>query len=828
MMKQANPNDHTQPDWPTTVRGRLPGGRVLGTDGSMWLYRTVPLDAVEDALTPEKSLEPGEPLLSAFEELAAMATTRIARRATSKGTYREAHLLLINVPGSYHLPPDQQLATYLNAEFAHQEVKQRLLLFGVRLIPTTGFRRNGLRAAIASVTETLVSKSTPVSDFDEDYERVDAALARSGLTVPTVAGFALANSWWSSRRTPATAFVPHPGHIHVFDTIESAQVAERSGSRDCADWLDVENQHAITFAAVQEFDLPFAPATAPRSRWAESIRNNGALAVSIRGLVEPARVTRAELRRRRQQYTEDIEERYRSGKMERAEQEKLLSELTAVEAAYANTDSAPPTLTDAMVTVALDGIRPNLYESSWSNAFRLAEMAYRQPAAMAEAWMASPVRANPNLHDIPCHTIAYSGLPGMSVVGDATGAQVGLTLTDRQPAFLSNIAASRGDSLPAGLIVGQTGSGKTQLLLYLAHQFALAGVPQVVFDPKLESDHSDAVRLSGGRVASLDSLLSADGVLDPMRFSDTPEKGIEAASAMLMAVNPWGSKAGDYYTPVMKALKIGVADGATCIGQAVKIALGKGEPKEVLNPILDLADASPTFRACVGMNTDAPRLRVADGITLIKVGSNALNLPESGLARKDMTPPQRAAVNLIRMVTIGSMRALAGRDGVLHLDEAWTVLGSGRSEVDEIGRTARSQRVLPLLYTQKVSDALDAGLAGYISRVLILPITDVDEAKAACTLAELQVTPDRIAAITANSRRGSAPNWDSMRALVDPVTKKVLRGSVAIYRDLSGRAVPVEVKIPPEFLYWASTNPDDIERRRAGRDHVEYDADLLY
>jgi hypothetical protein len=117
------------------------------------------------------------------------------------------------------------------------------------------------------------------------------------------------------------------------------------------------------------------------------------------------------------------------------------------------------------------------------------------------------------------------------------------------------------------------------------------------------------------------------------------------------------------------------------------------------------------------------------------------------------------------------------------------------------------------MYTQKCTDPLRAGLAGYISRILILPIEDEQEARAACGLARLEATPDRIRRITAKSKTGSAPNWDSMRALRDPVTGAVLRGAVAIYCDLGGRAVPTEITIPPEFLALASTNPGDIDAR---------------
>ncbi len=278
-------------------------------------------------------------------------------------------------------------------------------------------------------------------------------------------------------------------------------------------------------------------------------------------------------------------------------------------------------------------------------------------------------------------------------------------------------------------------------------------------------------------------------------------------------MNPWGSRGGDVYSGLMKALRTGVQHGATCIGQALRLAADRGVPDEVTDPVFELAGASPLFRAMVGMDPGTAPLRVADGITLIKVGRTRLELPAPGTPRSEMTPPQRVSVSLVRMITLGSMSALAERDGVMHLDEAWVVLGAGVAEMDAIGRTARSLRVLPILYTQKCTDPLRAGLAGYISRILILPIEDETEARAACGLARLEPTPDRIRRITAKARTGNAPNWDSMRALRNPATGVTLRGAVAIYCDLAGRAVPTEITIPPAFLALASTNPADITTR---------------
>jgi hypothetical protein len=101
-----------------------------------------------------------------------------------------------------------------------------------------------------------------------------------------------------------------------------------------------------------------------------------------------------------------------------------------------------------------------------------------------------------------------------------------------------------------------------------------------------------------------------------------------------------------------------------------------------------------------------------------------------------------------------------------------------------------------------------------------LPIQDREEAEAACELFRLEATPERMERITAkayvggNTETSTAPNWNSMRALRDK-DGKVVRGAIGIYVDLAGRAVPVEIKLPKDFLERASTNPEDIRRRAA-------------
>ena len=821
-----------EPPWPTTMRSRLTDGRMVGTDNSVWVYREVPLSPVVDAASPHDGLAAAEPLMKALEELAGMSAGAVARRSVAKSSYREFHLLLVNVPQVYQPPRNHPIEGYLRKSFGRIPVDKRVLLLGVKLQANVG-GEGGLKDMIDSVVETLTSGGIPLSDFDKDFKKVDVSLNRAGLYTASADAIHTANAWWNQGRNPDTPLLVHDDHLHFFSTVDAVRMANKAGVENCREWEEqgIPGQSAVTFACVEDLDLPFIDATDANATWVSDLLDADALAVSIRGQIEPAKITRSELRRQKKRYIDDINERAQNNKMQRAEQDEMLSRLGSVENYYAT--GGTPTLAGCSIVTALDGQIEDLSQVLWQHSpVRLASMLFRQPGAMAEMMLCSNVRSNPNLHDLPSQSVAYSGLPSLSFVGDrgrdgqGEGAQLGFTQRDRQPAFLSPTAASALDSLPICLVAGSTGSGKTVLMLNLADQYSRMGNPCILVDPKTGSDHSAVVLAAGGQVASLDDLAQADGVFDPIRFSATKEVGVELAASMLMSINPWGTMKDNMEVPLQHALSHGVSRGAVCIGQALRIAEAEleGLPENMIKLVFDLANSSPMFRACVGVDPNAQGLRAAKGITLIKVGNAHLDLPEPGVQAASIS--QRIAMALVRMMVFGSAMALTGRQGVVMLDEAWVFLGAGSTEVQRLGRLARSQEVLPMLFTQRVSDAIEAKLEGFISRGLILPIEDRAEALAACQLFKLEPTADRMARITAKgtmsatSENSVAPNWDSMRALRDPKTNRVLRGSIAIYADIHGRAIPVEIALSPDFLSLASTNPEDIKRRLAAQQGI--------
>ena len=369
-----------------------------------------------DAPDELSGLEPGGPILTALDELAAMTgdpdrpaqhrEKRVPAGAPAAGERAPpVHPGPAGPPGPRTWPRCSRT----------RAVQRRLLLFGVRLRDRiTG---SGWRGAVDSAVETLVSGTVPLSDFDADHADVDQALTRAGLATPTEEDFRLATAWWNDGAFADTPTLPHANHLHVFTSVSAAHAADQAGPADCTDWPEIPGQHADHVRRGGAVRPGRHPGHHRKARWVDALVTAGALAVSIRGLVEPAKITRAELRRRRRQYLQDVAERYQAGKMSDGQQEETLADLEAIENAYAQ--GGPPTLVDATVLAALNGRFDDVAELAGDSAVTLNEMPYRQEAAFAETWLCSPVRAVPHLHDLPSHTVAYSGLPSLSTVGDA-------------------------------------------------------------------------------------------------------------------------------------------------------------------------------------------------------------------------------------------------------------------------------------------------------------------------------------------------------------------------------------------------------------------------
>lgn len=828
--------EHTVPHMPTATKVRYGDGRILPVGGGLWLYRKIPLAPVKDAKTHGDALLVGDPIAQAFEEIASETTYATARRSMARARYRPFHLLAVNLPRRYSPPPRSRHARQQQEWFRGERVQDRLVLFGTRLNDIVGGADRSFRDVVDSIATSLATYEVPMSDYQQDLEDVDDMLTRSGFTIPTTKDFHLAESWWAAGGSTGATLLPHADHFHVFQTVAGAQTAARLDVESCKAWpTGIEGHHVLRMGSVYGLDLPFQAAKEPLSAWVTSLLDRGAVMVSIRGKVEPSPITRKELRRQRARYLADIRNARAEGKMDDQEQEERSRTIESVEAAYAG-GKAFPTLVETSVVAAFntDG-KKRLETLGHGTAFEVAPMDNRQAIALAESWVGSPVRSNPNLMDLPSSAVAYSGLPNLATVGDSSGATVGFTVRDGQEALMSATASSDQDTYPLAAVVGSSGSGKSQLMAFLGHQYGDPehgeGRPVIIIDPKKGSDFSEGFGESV-TTYSLDSFsgdatgaggVGGTGVFDPLRFSKTPADGVNTAVSMLHFARVWENDSKqNFEADLQAALKWGISQGARAIGTALMIAKGDGKATaELADPIIRQSQNDPLFGAIVGLQDEGEILSASEGITYIKVGNANLELPPPGVDQGSLSLTQRVSAALIRMMVYGSAEALRDRRGVLLLDEAWVFLDAGAEEVERLGRLARSLEVFPILFTQRISDLLEANLTNHIARGIILHTKDRREARAAFKLFGVEATEDRMTFTTNPERIGKGgANWRSRKPLFryDDAGERteLLRGAIGLYCDLDDRAVDVEIKIPKDFLSKTSTNALD-RAKREGR-----------
>ncbi|MGO1851907.1 MAG: hypothetical protein ACTH0V_00675 [Microbacteriaceae bacterium] len=461
-------NDHTVPESPaiaTRSLTPLPDGRVPGADKSVWLWGSVPLGSLKDAKSDDHKERLGARLQQAIEELALLSATRAPNRQMGKSSYREVHILSLNVPVWYETPSHLPTKDLLDSYFRDELVLKRVVLFGVKLRPTTAFK--GWRSVLDEVSMVLSGDTIPISDFDADADKVRRAFSRAELDVPDPADLRFADSWWNwsleRKTTRATPYVPHADHLHFLKTPAVRRALERVGEDvDCPRWpqelVDNPDQVAVTFGAVEGFELEYTDSLDPRSHWGMRLLDNNARGISVRALVEPSKITRAELRRMKRRLSEDQREFQKVGKESPYEADAHRDELEKLENHYSSGD-ASATLTGASVLVAFDGIVDDMLSLTPSG-MTIDPMTNRQEAALHEMMLCSGVRANPHLLDLPGTTIAYSGISSLSTAGDQDGALAGFTETDRQPVWVTGAPQSTGDQLPIMEVAATTGSGK--------------------------------------------------------------------------------------------------------------------------------------------------------------------------------------------------------------------------------------------------------------------------------------------------------------------------------------------------------------------------------
>jgi hypothetical protein len=827
-----------------TFARHLGAGFIRTVNDDAWLYYSMPSQpSVTDAASWEERVRAARPAMAVMRRLAELApNTAFLNRKAKKGMYREMHILAIGTPIPY-VPSrtlDEASRMRLDDDYGRMAVHDRFTLLGVRL-KTGGDKRKGLWHKVAGVLESARTDDgagIPDTAFAADRGIIADILSSAGCVPPTEAMMRRALAWWQTDLQPETAplMVEHE-HMHVFPNFKAARLAEdyRDTRIDCGTWTRrIRFSYPMTIVSLGA--LPFNgqdESATTDSSWGARLMcgasggGEGALAVSIRGLVEPGEATRQQIDRDKERTLDKVEKQYAEGHKTNL---KVARELEGADSVYQEDGRPRPTLIDTHVHAAIPRIVERAEQMSYPGEVRLNPE--RQDAAFQDMMIGSTVSWNPSPVYWPSPILAYAGLNGISVAGEDTGAGrqsdlpgalLGFTEADRQPVYCSPFASRFRHVPPYLVVIGDTGSGKTRVLLHLAAQWGRLPdpdhpgrtIPLVFADPKPNSDDfGPFVASMGGRILRLDSP-DAEGILDPFRCMAGGEEMRNTAVEMISQMVGESDIDRVTQSALMSIIGYGERHGADCTGEAVKMAHdafmaktdgGEVSPRvEEIYPALERqAMTSQIFRLIYGRRHGGIKLSVAAGMTLLSAGT--LDIVAGKQGQSVVSVVQRWAV---RMMFLGASSSIMGRNGVVVMDESWAMLGDpfGVSVAQRAGRLARAQHYQPVLASQKIDEFVDAGLSEYISRGIILATSAKNEgesgnpsqAQAACRLLDQPLDGrlhSRMKEAKVLDEQSNRPNYESLYALFDPDSGRLVRGTVPYYVGLDGTAIPVEVRVP--------------------------------
>lgn len=855
-----------------TSARHLGNGFVRTVDGAAWLYAQLPAQPpVRDAANWTDRERNAQALLTLLPRIAELTPhIPFAGRKAMKGFYREIHILAVSTPEPFVPSGKLDMASRirLQREYDNTAVHDRFTLIGVRLATGGGKERRNVWRRMLGALNTITSLDAlgivEDSAFDHDRDTIAQLFQDAGCTIPSNAMMRRALAWWRTDRKPeiVPVMVEHE-HMHTFPDYESCRRAARffDLGGDCRTWRD-HNPYSYPMTIVSLGALPFEgqdEREVQDSDWAASLLaqgrggGQGALCLSVRGLLEPGDMSREQIDKDKENVYDKAMQQAMDGHKRNV---RVAGELAAVNDVYQTGERPWPTLIDARVHAAIPQIIDRPTQVLYPGEVSLNPD--RQEAAFQDMMIGSPVAFNPSPVYWPVPILAYAGLAGRSVAGDdmgrgaasdLPGALLGFTEADLQPVYVSPFESREKHDPPCLLVTGATGSGKTRVLLHIAAQLAQLPdpyttkdgvqhprmvpyaphvaedrphIPIVFLDPKPNSDDfTGFVRKRHGTIVRLDSE-DANGILDPLRCIPDRMRTDRVQTAVEMLSQITGGKHGDRARELALTtiVSYGTAHGADCLGEAVDMAyeayMARGADAEHIDPLVEqitpvlrrVVRSDPMFQLIYGTRHGGRSLAISQGLTLLSAGT--LNIISDKTGSSAVSDIQRWVV---RMAALGATAAIMGRNGVLIVDEAWSLLGDefGVGLVTRMGRLARAQHYLPVFASQKVDEFVDAGLEDFVGRGLALGMgvrneggsTGESQAQAVCRLFN-QPEDGRLHERMMHARvldtESEAPDWQSLYALFDPADGRLLRGTICYYMGVDGSAIPVEVRISRDLV----------------------------
>ena len=759
-------------------------GLFVGRDGSGWIYRILPSHSLmwQDA---DKHELVAEVMREMFVDLGKTSRSGLYKTTKIGSDYRNFHLL--SVTWNEHIEilegTSEEHRNWLVPIFSNVGRGQTLLAIGVKLRSTEATANNySLDSILRKIKQEAGGEPPDPRVFSADRAHITTILERAGGRIPTYQEAMRMESWWNDGRGCNANIVKVP---------DGRSLATEA-------WANGFDISALIGFGKSELDPD-------HGLWAAEAfgHRDGCLALSIKGELWPSEVCREEFRKSQRRSGSRIETNLETGDLSRVEDTDLLVEGNALETFMVDTNE--PMICNASVLFArrlrlesnesyIDYLR-----SRWG--FDIKPIEHRQEQGLAEMLPCHPPRFNtvkPFSQFFNAGLIAQSGIGAHSEVGDKQGVWIGTSPPNHSPVWLDPMGASKRDKPPAMAIIGEPGSGKTFLMQMIATQSFLSGHTVFFINPKPDDSLEGFCDAIGGTTLTLSALERTPGLLDPFRYTD-PAHAAEIALSHISAVLA-GTIEPVEFIQLTGAITRAALEGARCVGECLNAE--DIDPK-ISYLIREYAYGSSLFRMGVAEEPLGPLTEMSSGgLTLVQF-DRKLQMPPDGVTNvMDMETAERNGIAAIRLISHAASEIMfSGNGGVLLIDEAHVFLGSkeGRIIVQKWGREGRSQAILPILGTHRIADVLSKGvdLGSYLSRVMVMKVTDDNEITAALKLAGLRNTPDR--------RR-----WLATEA----GPKRNVRPAYGLLKDLDGHCTAVSIgPVTEEIHDLFSTNKEDRDRR---------------
>lgn len=764
----------------TPIAWRHRDGTFITHNGEAWLYRILPSNPLVFEDPPARQAD-ADRIRTMLIDLGRTARSSVVAGTTVGTNFREFHLLSI-VWDELKPPPEKlpkPLQDWLRPAFARFMCGDGLFAVGVKLRRTTQINKVTLKTLLKNTVADARGDAPDTAVWAADRSTVSGILGRAGGRAPTEEETIRLEAWWNGGHTATGLIIAEPnGRSLSCDAWpEGLEIAALVGYEH--DQIDVEN------------GLWLADAFG---------HSEGCVALSVKGELWPAKTIRTLMRKAQRKALAAIAEQAATGDLAREEDEEIRQAAESLENVFMN--SGEPLVRHASVLFArrnsaADETYIDDLQARWGLKVKVLE--HRQVEGLAEMLPCSSrslAHYQPFGQDATVGIFAASGVGCYSRVGDESGVWLGLAPPDNSPVWLDPSGASEQDKPPAMAVLGEPGAGKTFLLQLIATQASLMGRVVVFINPKPADSLDGFCEAAGGETIIIKADGGDPGMLDPFRYA-RPAVAAEIARSHIACV--FTDQEASEEILLGAGLREAALEGARCVGEALQ---HERVPEEFRDLILTYAESSPLF--ALGISTKPrPKLGLAaggSGLTLIEF-DRPIPLPATAAPTSTYDLETRSSIAAVRLLTRASLEQMfESGGGVLILDEAHVFLGSqeGRAIIQRLGREGRSQQILPILATQRISDVIAEGvdMGSYLGRVLVMKMTDDIEAKAALEVCKLLSTPERMA----------------MLRQFGPIRGE--RGSYAFYRDLKDRCSLIGIgPIPDDIAELFSTNPLDRKAR---------------